>query len=96
MLLESVITHSFRLRPTKLRDEAPNPDLMHLATAVAQQQPNREARVAAAVQAKDVAAAAAIRAKQAENAAAIANATLVNEMGRQPVGSTLFCRSDPS
>jgi hypothetical protein len=67
-----------------------------LATAVAQQQPNREARVAAVVQAKEATAAAAVRAKQAEDAAAIATATLVNQMGRQPVGSTLFCRSDPS
>jgi hypothetical protein len=66
-----------------------------LATAVAQQQPNRETRVAAVVQAKEVADAAAVRANQAANAAAIANAMLVSQMGRQPVGSTLFCSSDP-
>jgi hypothetical protein len=66
-----------------------------VATAMAQQQANREAHAAALAQAREQADAAANRAKQAQSAAVIASVTLINQMGQQPVGSTLFCSTDP-
>jgi hypothetical protein len=66
-----------------------------VAAASAQQETNRAARAAALVQAKEQADDVANRAKQAQNEAAIANAMLIKQMGLQPIGSTLFCNTDP-